>query len=95
MARPMISRLLESAKVRLFQTTDVYWSFARFKVVYKIIGPPEKKNYMWLSELILTAPVSENVSSQHEDENAVCHLTEPQGLLRNRFVRLIDHSRCY
>jgi hypothetical protein len=31
----MFSSLFESAKVRLFQTTDAYSSFERIKVIYK------------------------------------------------------------
>jgi hypothetical protein len=35
--------------------------------------------------------VSENVSSQHDNENAVCYLTSPQDLLHSQFIRLIEH----
>jgi hypothetical protein len=68
----MLPSLLEPAKVKLFQTTDASPNFETITTKYKILGYKMKKNYMSRNEIFLTVLVPEKVSSQHEEENAVC-----------------------
>jgi hypothetical protein len=72
----MISSLLEFAKVRLFQTTDAYWSFERFKVTYKTFILSEKEK-LYVMKRISPKNLSlwECMYGKHDDENAVCYLT--------------------
>jgi hypothetical protein len=39
----MYSRLVESARVRLFQTKDAYSDFERIKVLYKTFRPSKEE----------------------------------------------------
>jgi hypothetical protein len=70
----MFSSLLQSAKIRLFQTTDAYSNFEIIIIKYKTFRLSTEEKLQQRNELVLTALVSESVNSQHDDKNAVCYL---------------------
>jgi hypothetical protein len=58
----------------LFQLTDAYLSFERFKVIYKTFGLSKEEKLYVMKRISPNSLVPEDISIQHDDENVVCYL---------------------